>query len=306
MNTGRGRIDTDSINLRPRLSAHTGAHMMDATSIRSTMRSWACGVLTTAFALAFGAALAAHDFWIEPSTFEPAVGSALRIYLRVGERFAGDAVARDDNRIERFFASGPSGTKSIAGRHGVDPAGLMRVDAPGLWAIGYRSRPTAVTLGAEAFEAYLKEEGLERIIDERARLGERGAQGREIFSRSVKALLRVGGAAATAGSDRPLGLTLELVADRDPQAVQGGRLPLRLLFEGEPLEGALVVALHKDTAGSGEGKVAAKARTGRDGRVTIPAGPGVWLVKAVHMRRAAPGTSADWESIWTSLTFAVR
>jgi hypothetical protein len=30
---------------------------------------------------------------------------------------------------------------------------------------------------------------------------------------------------------------------------------------------------------------------------------GVWLVKAVHMIPAKPGTNADWESYWASLTF---
>jgi len=31
----------------------------------------------------------------------------------------------------------------------------------------------------------------------------------------------------------------------------------------------------------------------------------VWLVKAVHMERAAATSGADWESVWTALTFKV-
>jgi hypothetical protein len=32
---------------------------------------------------------------------------------------------------------------------------------------------------------------------------------------------------------------------------------------------------------------------------------GIWLIKAVQMERAAAGSGADWESVWTSLTFRV-
>jgi uncharacterized GH25 family protein len=265
------------------------------------MRAW----MTMSLALMLGGSAVAHDFWIEPSTFEPAAGAAIRVHLRVGERFAGETVARDESRIEQFFAAGPSGRKPVAGRDGMDPAGLLRLDEPGLWLVGYRSRPAPVVLGPEAFEAYLREEGLERVAEERVRRGEQRAPGREIFSRSVKALLRVGGRGPAAGCDRPLGLTLELVPGTDPLSAPDGRLPLTLLFDGRPLEGALVVALRKAALAPGEGEIAASQRTDRDGRVTIPVSPGVWLVKAVHMERAKPATGADWESVWTSLTFDI-
>jgi uncharacterized GH25 family protein len=258
--------------------------------------------LTAAFALATTAGVAAHDFWIEPSTFEPGVGGVVRLHLRVGEQFSGDAVARDDARIERFVVAGPAGEADVRGRDGMDPAGLLRLDRAGTWVVGYRSRPSSVRLEAAAFEQYLKEEGLERVIDERARRGESRAPGREIFSRSVKAILRAGGAGAD-GFDRVLGLTLELVPERDPANLPDGRLPVRLLHAGRPLEGALVVAMRKRAGESGPGEVTASVRSDRDGRVVIPIAPGVWLIKAVHMRRADAGTDADWESLWASLTF---
>ena len=34
-------------------------------------------------------------------------------------------------------------------------------------------------------------------------------------------------------------------------------------------------------------------------------GAGVWLIKAVHMIAAPPGSGAEWESFWASLTFAL-
>jgi uncharacterized GH25 family protein len=56
-------------------------------------RTW----LTVAFTMAVSAGVTAHDFWIEASNFNPAVGDSVRLHLRVGEHFAGEAVARNDS-----------------------------------------------------------------------------------------------------------------------------------------------------------------------------------------------------------------
>ncbi len=262
-------------------------------------------MLVAAMLLTAGAGLSAHDFWIEPSTFEPGADEPIRIHLRVGERFAGEAVPRSDARIERFVVIGPSGEKPVFGRDGMDPAGLLRLDAPGIWFVGYRSKPSAVVLEADKFDKYLREEGLERIIEDRAARKESQMPGREQFSRSVKSLLRSGGSQTVQGFDRALGLTLELVLEADPTSAAGGRLPVRLLHEGRPLAGALVVAYRKDAGVTPEATEELRARTDKDGRVVVPVTSGIWLLKAVHMERAAAASGADWDSVWTALTFRV-
>jgi hypothetical protein len=256
--------------------------------------------------LVLTAGVSAHDFWIEPSTFAPRPEEAVRIRLRVGERFVGEPVARNSAKIDRFVAVGPMGERPVLGRDGMDPAGLVRLDAPGLWFVGYRSKPGPLQLSAEAFENYLREEGLERIIAERAARGESRTPGRERFSRSVKTLLRSGTGGGMNGFDRALGMTLEFVLDADPSGAPGARVPMRLLHEGKPLAGALVVAFRKDAGTTGEGREALRARTDADGRIAVNLEPGIWLVKAVHMERAAADSGADWESVWTALTFEVQ
>ena len=266
-------------------------------------RPRAHSVLVTILLLTLGTVISAHDFWIEPSTFHPNVAEPVKIHLRVGERFTGDPVARNGARIERFVVVGPSGERPVIGRDGMDPAGLLRLDAPGLWVVGYRSKPGPVQLAADAFEQYLREEGLERIIDDRAARKESRTPGRELFSRSVKSLLRSADAPASEAYDRTLGMTLEFVLDADPAATSDGRVPVRLLHDGRALPGALVVAYRKNPGGAATEEL--RARTGADGRVTLAVKPGVWLLKAVHMERAAAGSGADWNSVWTALTFQV-
>ncbi len=262
---------------------------------------------TIATALLFtagSAALIAHDFWIEPSTFTPAVSTAVRVRLMVGDHFAGEALPRNDNRIERFFAVGPDGAaRDIAGRHGIDPAGVIRFDAPGLYMLGYHGRPSAVNLDADKFESYLKEEGLDEISRQRVIRGESAKPAREHFSRSVKTLIRAGAAASVAGYDRAIGLPLEIIPEGNPFADGVQPLPVRLLFEGNPVEGALLVVMRQASAPGAKGEVLSTARTNRDGRAMLRVAPGVLLIKAVRMERATSGVDADWSSTWTSLTF---
>ena len=258
--------------------------------------------MKAALALFFAAApLFAHDFWIEPSTFHPEVGATVGVALRVGEGFRGDPVPRMPSRIQRFVLVSPSGETPVEGVEGQDPAGVARITAPGVQVVGYRSNTSRVDLDAEKFELYLKEEGLDGIIAERARRGESAKPSREIYSRCAKSLL-AGGAGGKTGHDRELGFTLELVPEKNPYASRAGApFPVRLRYRGEPLAGALVVATNRDAP-----EKRLSARTDGEGRVSLALGkPGAWLVKAVHMVPAPPDSGADWESLWASLTFEV-
>jgi len=248
---------------------------------------------------------AAHDFWIEPTRFEPAPGEGVALRLFVGEHFRGDAVARPAAAgLHRFVVADANGPASAAvpGRPGGDPAGLLRLARPGAYVVGLHGKPNRIELPADRFNAYLELEGLQAILALRAARGQTDQPAREIYSRCAKSLLLSGPAAARGpAADRALGFPLELIAERRPETLpDGDALPVRLLYEGQPLAGALVVALRRaDPARTIE------RRSDAEGRVRLPlSGAGPWLVKAVHMRPAAAGSGADWESLWASLTFA--
>jgi uncharacterized GH25 family protein len=242
--------------------------------------------------------LSAHDFWIEPTTFSATGGKIVGVNLRVGQDLAGDPVPRDPAAIDQFVVVNGDKASPVLGRDGDDPAGLIRATGEGLLIIGYRSKPSPVTLTAEKFKQYLNEEGLDAIAAERVRRGQSAASAREVFSRAAKSLVRNG--VANLGTDRALGFRLELVAEKNPYALRAGdELPVRLLYEGRPLAGALVTAFNKYKP-----LKKLSARTDSQGRVHLSVdAPGPWLIKAVHMMPAAPRSDAEWESIWASLTF---
>jgi uncharacterized GH25 family protein len=257
--------------------------------------AWA---LLVFLASASAPALRAHDLWIEPSSFRPVESQLFAVRLRVGEAFRGEPVPRMKERIERFAAVGPGGEVPLTGVEGADPAGWAVLPASGTWLLVYDSNHSSIELEGPKFEAYLAEEGLERISKLRADRGQTAARSREIFSRCAKSLVSVGNG-PTQGFDRVLGLPLELVPEASPgELPAGGELPVILLFRGKPLAGALVVAVPRDGLDS---KVS--VRTGDDGRVRLRLDKaGDWLLKAVHMEPAPAESGADWESFWASLT----
>lgn len=241
----------------------------------------------------------AHDMWIEPATFAPDSGEIVPIKLRVGQNLMGDPLPRDSSLFNQFFMQDSSGRSPVVGRDGGNPAGFMRVAAPGLMIVGYSSNPSAVELTPEKFNQYLKEEGLDSVAQMRAQHNQTNAKAQELFSRCAKSLV-LSGAPQPAQGDRVLGFTLELIAERNPYLLRSGEdLPVRLMYENKPLAGTLVVAMNRQNPSE---KIS--ARTGADGRARLRLKPGgMWMIKAVHMIPAPAGTHAEWRSFWASLTF---
>jgi len=250
--------------------------------------------------IAAAARPAAHDFWVQPSTFRPAVGSLVGLRLLVGQDMIGDPVPRDPAAIKTFIVATSAGVKDVPGRDGGNPAGILRLDSPGQAIVGYESFPRSIELTPDKFDQYLGEEGLDQIRT--LAFGSRMTKGsvRERYVRCAKALLT-----SSDGSklivDRRLGLTLELVAARNSFSAQKQPASFNLTYNGQPRPGALVIALK-----GSDPSIKLKARTDKAGRVSfVFPSAGQWLVKAVHMI-PSPTSEADWESFWASLSFNVE
>lgn len=245
--------------------------------------------------------LYAHDFWIEPTNFRPGVGDDVGLILRVGQDLSGDRLPYINDWFSDYRVVAPEGARPVTGLMGDDPAGHFEALETGVHVIAYRSTRDFVEMKPEKFDTYLRDEGLEHIIELRAQRGQGDQPAREFYSRCAKALVDVG-ARDTAGTwDAEIGYTLELIPESNPYALSAGdELSIRLRYLGEPIEGILVQAF---VASVPDEKSA--ARTNGDGRVTIRlTRPGLWLIKAVHIIETPPDVSgAEWESYWASLTF---
>ncbi|MBV9493776.1 MAG: DUF4198 domain-containing protein [Acidobacteria bacterium] len=250
----------------------------------------------TALALFFAGAAYGHDFWLEPSTFHPSPGETVSVGLRVGQNFAGDPVPRSAYLLERFLVRQGNRIDDVPGSENGDPAGFFRADARMTSVVAYVSRPVPVVMPAAQFEEYLRQQGLESVIEVRARRREHGRQGREMFVRCAKAIL--GGGRPSLAAAQPLGLRYEIVPSRDPaEGVSPFRA--RLLFDRAPLANALVVAMLRD-----DPRIRLQTRSDANGTfaLALPRA-GVWLIQSVQMIAAPAGGDTDWQSFWASLTF---
>jgi uncharacterized GH25 family protein len=267
---------------------------LQSTGKNFIMRIWLA--LPLCFLFFLHSALA-HDFWIEPESFRPAVGQKVPVHLYVGMDFKGEPALYIPDWFERYVYVNAQGEKPVPGLPGDDPAGTVPITTKGLTVIGYRSTKFSVSFDTvEEFEKYLIKEGLERNLVLLNKSKPSKGKITENYSRSAKALLLNG--TATTPADRVLGFRIELVADKSPYS-DSGPIPFRLLYENRPLAGALVVAFNKATPLD-----KLKARTNQEGRVTLDIKRrGTWLVTAVHMIPAPSDSDAQWESIWASLSF---
>jgi len=259
------------------------------------------GLLVAVAALLPGSRLYAHDFWIEPTTFQATPGDEVALILRVGQDLQGDRLPYINDWFSDYRVVAPSSTQPVNGMMGDDPAGSFVALEPGVYVVGYRSTRDFVEMKPEKFRSYLEDEGLERIIALRAEQGDSARPARENYSRCAKSLIKVGTGAAGETYDEALGYTLELIPEKNPYEMKSGdALPLRLLYLGAPIEGVLVQGL---VSTAPDRKVS--ARTDEQGRVALRLDqPGVWLIKAVHIIATPPEVkTADWESFWASLTF---
>jgi uncharacterized GH25 family protein len=248
--------------------------------------------------------LLAHDLWIAPSSFTPALGEPIRLHLVLANGEQIETVPRSDAGIVRFLAVGPQGDQPVAGLDGLDPAGFLRPTEPGWYTILYQSAPAFTTLAPDTFRAYLLEKGLDAGTRTQPASGPAEPTTSEIFRRSIKARILVadpnGAELSDPGEEKPAGLPLELILERAAASGEPASerdVVMRLLLDGAPLEGALVDVRRLD-----DRTLEIKATTDGEGRIRLRLGPGSWVATSVHLDPSRPAT-ADWESLWSSLTF---
>ncbi len=261
----------------------------------STMRNLTMSLISTLLAALFGNANA-HEFWIQPESYSINSDQVLRLSLMHGERFLGDPVTRNNGYIQRFECVGVDATTDIRGLDG-HTTSFARPSGSGGQILVYHSQEFTNMLEAGRFRAYLREEGLDGIIQRRAELGESDMPGRETYSRCAKSLITIGDAPIPA--DRAVGLPLELVLGA---VGPDGAIHARVLLHGTPAPGLRVVAVRQ-----ADPSEIREAITDQNGAVQFQGGEaGAWMLTSLHMERATNEHTADWRSYWASLTMHIN
>ncbi|MEQ1758536.1 MAG: DUF4198 domain-containing protein [Vicinamibacterales bacterium] len=252
-------------------------------------------------ATAATASVSAHDFWLAATS----VAGPPRVFTvtgNVGETFPTADTNVTPDRVDAWRIIGPGGESLTttadfvqAGQSVATSAALpMRGPYLGVMTI----KPREIEMTGDEFTEYLLEEGLTRIVADRARHGKATTKARERYARYAKIVVGNGEGTSAHLMER-VGAKAEFVPLRNPsRLLPGDTFAVQLLVEGRPVSGAQVSAL---THG-----VKLNARTDEEGVAAfITSKPGPWLIRTVHMEARDAASPVDWESYWVSLSFEI-
>ncbi|MBA3668627.1 MAG: DUF4198 domain-containing protein [Sphingomonas sp.] len=247
----------------------------------------------------------AHDFWIQPLSFQVGEGQPLTATFQVGHGQYRQRWGNDIRRIPLLVDI------SVGGR--TDQRAQVRSDASadfvgklgrsGLHVLAMQTSTAFSDLPAVRFNDYLKAEGLTLPIAVRARNKSTALPGRERYTRRAKALIQVGTQtpASTVLATRPIGMKLEIVPEKNPYMLdRARRLPVYVLYKGKRLPNASV----RLTSLEFDARPLESEITDRAGRATftVPA-VGSWLINVIWSEPISNDAKADFETTFSSLTF---
>jgi uncharacterized GH25 family protein len=250
----------------------------------------------------------AHDFWLQPTEYWISPDAVTSITLQVGHGPFRQRSPIPARRITRFEVIAPKG--AVVDLHerlrlgGATEDGDFQLRNPGTYVLVLQTDNSAQThLPSIRFNDYLKVEGLTPALEQRARLHRMDADGSERYSRCAKSIVQVGtsGAGSQDQVSKPVGLPLEIVPEASPYAVpRSATLPVRVIYAGRPLAGALVKLTNlKNDASPFEVHL-----TDHDGRATFPMpNSGTWLLNVIWTMALPRSDETDFETVFSSLSF---
>ena len=255
-----------------------------------------------------GSSVVAHDFWVQPSEYWLTPQVVTPITLQAGHGPSRQRSPIPLRRITRFEAITPAGTtidlRNDLHLGGDSKDGEFQFQDPGVYVLVLETDDQAHSrLPASRFNEYLKVEGLTPAVKERQRTHHMDADGIERYSRRAKSIVQVGspGVGSQAQVTKPLGLLLEIVPERSPYAEPRPAIfPVRVIYEGRPLAGALVKLTNLDhDAAPLEMQLTNDAG---QASFTTPRN-GAWLLNVVWTKPLLNSPDADFETIFSSLSF---
>lgn len=245
-----------------------------------------------------GAHVSAHEFWLEPDRFAAPVGTEVGFEIRIGQYFNGRAYPYIDRETEAFIKRTDAGVTEIKATTGDKPAVTLELEGRATW-VAYTSNDFNIRFReTEKFTNYLKDEGLEWVLDWYEKSGKSLKDATESYYRHAKALSWSGPQEPDWLSD-PLGMRIELVpASGFLRCANPARF--QAIYHGMPLEGHLVRRFRKGS------EDVQQARTDAQGWVEFPPGEGPFLLNVVHIEDATNprAKGKDWMSDWASLSYA--
>lgn len=245
----------------------------------------------------------AHEFWISPKKFRYKVGEEIKLDFLVGESFTGEFWDLKKHKVEKLelhrFGTVQDLVKEVKPSQGNNI--IFNADQAGTYLFSLQSNAAYIELAGDKFNEYLKEDGLDYIINERRKLNQLEKPSREFYTRFAKLMVQVGEKKDDTFKKK-IGLRYEIVPDQNPYMLKtGDYLQCRVFYEGKPAPHALVKVWSKVS----ETTFLQNIYTENDGSIRFPISTqGAWMVSSVKMIKSEK-EGADYHSLWASLVFGI-
>lgn len=245
----------------------------------------------------------AHEFWLQPTKYRYAAGETAVIDFMVGENFTGEFWNLDRHRVELlkwFTLSAEKDVKAqVKNQKGKNIA--LPALTPGTHLLALQSNAAFIELGGQKFNAYLEEDGLDNVLDQRRKASDT-TRAREFYTRYAKLLLQAGPTPDNTFKKR-VGFPIEIIPLQNPYSLKtGDYLECRVFFKNQPRPHQKV----KIWSFIGNRIFLQNVYTEKDGTVRFPlSNTGPWMVSTVVMEKSTR-PEADYESSWASLVFGIE
>jgi len=243
----------------------------------------------------------AHEFWLQPERFIYQQGEEINLRFFVGENFEGENWNGNHakvNRLQLFLEDATDDLSELVSDEKGDSLQLGLYDE-GTAMVTFSSNNSSIHLEPAKFNSYLQEDGLQEAIAYRNSHHETDSTGDEMYQRSVKTILQVGG--VKNNISYPTGLPLDIIPLVNPYTITGSdSLGVRILFKKMPLANQLIKVWQR----VGTTTTMHEYYSNEKGECMVAIQPlGKWMVSTVKMVHLDDNSDADWQSYWGSCTW---
>jgi len=245
----------------------------------------------------------AHEFWLQPTKYRYKIGEEVNVNFVVGESFIGEFWDLSKHKVEKIELHRSSGLKDLAKDVKSTKGNNLSVkaDVEGTYLLTMQSNAAYIEAQGNEFNDYLKEDGLDNILNERRKLNQLEKPSTEFYTRYAKLMVQVGEKKDDT-FNKKVGLRYEIVPDQNPYTLRAGDyLSCKIFYEGKPAPHTLVKVWSKikDTT------FLQNIYTENDGSIRFPISTsGEWMVSSVKMIKSEK-EGAQYHSLWASLVFGI-
>lgn len=252
-------------------------------------------LVTTVFAHEY--ILIAHKYMIQQ-------GEKLELHLFVADGFNIEMERSVQKSItKKFEIINENGeTDLLKGLYdGALPILNMNVDFKGLGLIHMERDFARIKLPNKKFQSYLKDDNIENIkINDSTK-----TEQTEKYTRYIKTLVQSNPKTNDEIYKTVVGHKFEIVLQQNPYKLKKGDwISAKVLFMGKPLQNKVITARNRI---GNEPSIFQYSRTDHKGICSFKLErEGIWFFHATHMIASSDKNDADWESFWTTFSFAIE